>query len=93
MTAYRHNKWSQLTGAYVEVRQNYEAFRAGFVDDVMPDSSALWLAADPTHGRVLIEASEGYTVWVEPRELEGKNSYRMTAAALRQQPGWREWAG
>lgn len=93
MTAYRHNQWSQLIGAFVEVRRNYEAFRAGFVEDAMPDSSALWLAADLTHGRVLIEASEGYQVWVEPRELEGKNSYRMAAAVLRQQPGRRKWAG
>lgn len=89
MTAYRHNNWSQLVGTFVEVRQNYEAFRSGYVEDAMPDSSALWLAADLDHGRVLIEASEGYQVWVEPRELEGKNSYRMTSAALGQQSGKR----
>ncbi|MEW1808133.1 hypothetical protein [Pseudarthrobacter sp. NPDC080039] len=48
----------------------------------MPNSSALWLAADEDHGRMIIEAGEGYDVWVESRELEGKHRYRMTASAL-----------
>jgi hypothetical protein len=83
MTAYRHNDWNLLINAFVEVRKNHEFFRSGVVDEVMPDSSALWLSADGGHTRVLIEAAEGYDVWVEPRILEGKLSYRMTTSSLR----------
>jgi hypothetical protein len=82
MTAYRHNDWNRLIGAFVEVRRNQEFFRSGLVDEAMPDSSALWLAADESHTRILIEAAEGYAVRVEPRALEGKLSYRMTTSAL-----------
>lgn len=82
MTAYRHNEWNQLIGAFVEIRQNLATLRTGYVEDAMPDSSALWLAADEHHDRALFEAAEGHVVWVEPRELDGKLTYRMTATAL-----------
>ena len=82
MPTYRHNNWNQLIGAFVEIRQNCVALRAGYVEDAMPDSSVLWLAADEHHGRALFEAAEGHVVWVEPRELEGKLTYRMTSTAL-----------
>jgi hypothetical protein len=71
MAGYRHDDWNQLIGALVEVRKKGEAFRTGFVDDAMPDSSALWLAADGSYERILIEAAEGYEVWAEARELRG----------------------
>ncbi|SFU11904.1 hypothetical protein [Arthrobacter sp. ov118] len=82
MTAYRQNSWSHLIGAFVEIRRNNQVFRTGFVDDVMPDSSALWLAADQNHSRILFDAAQGFEVWVESRELEGQGRYRMTACAL-----------
>lgn len=82
MTAYPYNRWSHLIGAFVEIRRNNQVFRTGFVDEAMPDSSALWLASDQNHSRILIEAAEGFEVWVESRELEGLYRYRMTAAAL-----------
>ena len=83
MCPYRHNAWQNLIGALVEVRKHGAVVREGLVDDAMPDSSALWIAADGFTNRVLIEAAEGYEVWVEPRKLEGKLAYRMTASALR----------
>lgn len=83
MTFYRHDAWRDLLGAVVEVRQNGTVIRQGLVADVMPDSSAIWIAADGLTGRTLIEATEGHEVWVEPRQLEGKRAYRMTASALR----------
>jgi hypothetical protein len=83
MTFYRHDVWLALLGALVEIRKNGTVVREGFVEDVMPDSSALWIAADGLTGRVLIEAAEGHEVWVEPRKLEGQRSYRMTSSALR----------
>jgi hypothetical protein len=86
MTAYRSNDWGQLIGIFVEVRKDYEFFRAGFVDDAMVNSSVLWLRADENHGRILISAADGCEVWVQPRELEGKHRYRMTASALQRTP-------
>lgn len=82
MTSYRHNDWHQLIGAFVEIRQNHVTLRNGYVEEAMPDSSALWLAADDDHGRAIFEVAEGHEVWVEPRELEGKLTYRMAASAL-----------
>lgn len=66
MPAYHHVDWSQLVGAFVEVRLNNQCLRTGYVDAAMPDSSALWLAADETDSRILIAKAEGYEVWVEP---------------------------
>ena len=66
MPAYRHENWSQLVGAFVEVRVNRQCLRTGYVEDVMPDSSVLWLAADESASRTLIAKVEGYEVWVEP---------------------------
>ena len=85
MTFYRHDAWRDLLGAVVEVRQNGTFIRQGLVEDVMPDSSAIWIAADGLTGRVLIEAVEGHEVWVEPKQLKGTRAYRMTRSAL--QPG------
>jgi hypothetical protein len=85
MTFYRHDAWSDLLGAVVEVRQNGTVIRQGVVEDVMPDSSAIWIAADGITGRTLIEAAEGHEVWVEPRQLKGTRAYRMPRSAL--QPG------
>ncbi|MFJ4208110.1 hypothetical protein ACIPY2_06570 [Paenarthrobacter sp. NPDC089675] len=85
MTAYRHNNWNQLIGAFVEIRQNHISLRSGYVEDATPDSSVLWLAADDQHNRALFEAAEGHVVWVEPRELEGRLTYRMTRTALHPQ--------
>lgn len=82
MTAYPHHSWGHLIGAFVEVRKDDQVFQTGLVDNAMPDSSALWLAPDDSRGRILIDAAEGYEVWVESRELEGQVRYRMTASAL-----------
>ncbi|MBT2548936.1 hypothetical protein [Arthrobacter sp. ISL-65] len=48
----------------------------------MPDSSALWLASDSTHSRAMYEAALQYQAWVKPQELDGRRTYRMTAAML-----------
>jgi len=53
MTPYRHHAWQNLIGALVEVRKDGGVVREGLVDDVMPDSSALWIAADGWTNRVL----------------------------------------
>lgn len=70
MSTHRHEEWNQLVGAFVEIRNNNHRLRSGIVDTAMPDSSALWLAADAFDGRTLIEKAEGFEVWVEPGQLK-----------------------
>ena len=82
MTKYRHHDWARLVGVPVEIRKHGEAVRSGVVDDAMPDSSMIWVASGEQSSRTLFEASRGFQVWVEPRQLEGVSSYRMTNTAL-----------
>ena len=57
---YRIDDWSTLTGAWVEMRLDGCPVRLGYVEEVMPDSSVLWIAADGVHTRTLFEAASGY---------------------------------
>lgn len=82
MKKYPRDEWHRLTNAPVEIRRRGEVIRRGTVEDVMPDSSVIWLAADHENPRTLFEASEGFEVWLEARELEGLSAYRMTASVL-----------
>jgi hypothetical protein len=81
-TPRKHGDWSLLINALVEIRQNGQVIRTGFVEDVMPDSSVLWLAADAVHPRQMFEAAQGHQVWVTPQELSGDLNYRMTASRI-----------
>ena len=74
---FEHFEWSLLINALVEIRRNGCAIRTGFVEDAMPDSSALWISAAANDPRQMFEASEGYKVWVLPQELPGTLRYRM----------------
>lgn len=85
MQKYPFKEWNRLIGAPVEIRRNGRTVRSGTVDDAMPDSTLLWIAADACHERTLFAAAENYEVWIEPRLLEGELSYRMTDSQL--QPG------
>lgn len=38
-------------------------YRVGLVDDVMPDASGVWLAADGIRSREFIEKAQGYSLW------------------------------
>lgn len=78
----KHDEWNLLTNVPVEVCLDGKVVRTGFVEEVMPDSSAIWLASDARNARQLFEVCEGYEVWVTPRELEGALTYRMTAQHL-----------
>lgn len=81
-TSYRHGEWSRLINALVEIRHHGKAIRTGIVEDAMPDSSALWLAADAAHPRQMFEAAQGHQVWVIPQELSRGLTYRMTATQI-----------
>ena len=72
-------EWSKLIDALVEVRHDGRVIRTGIVEDAMPDTSALWVAADANDSRQLFDASQGHQVWVTPRQLLGAFRYRMTA--------------
>ncbi len=81
-TPRKHSDWSLLINAMVEIRQNGQVIRTGFVEDVMPDSSVLWLAADHDNPRQMFEACQGHQVWVTPQALTGELSYRMTTRQI-----------
>jgi hypothetical protein len=74
--------WSQLVGTTIEIRRHGRTIRIGTVEDAMPDSSALWLASDGVQPRTMYEAGQHYEAWVEPQEMTGTNSYRMTSSRL-----------
>lgn len=68
----------RLVGAVVQIHRENQAIRTGVIDDAMPDSSLLLLAADGVHQRRMYEAAENYKAWVQPQPLEGEAAYRMT---------------
>jgi hypothetical protein len=80
--ARHHTQWSLLTNALVDIRHNGRVIRTGIVEDVTPDSSTLWIAADATHPRQMFEVSQGHQAWVTPQELTGDLSYRMTTGQI-----------
>lgn len=82
MTVYKHEDWNHLINTPVEIRQHGQTIRTGIVDSAMPDSSALWIAAEAIHPRQIYEAALGYEVWVVPQELSGSATYRMTSDLL-----------
>jgi len=77
-TPRKHVEWNLLINTLVEIRLHGQVLRTGFVEDVMPDSSALWIAADQHGPRQMFAACEGHQAWVTPQELCGELSYRMT---------------
>jgi hypothetical protein len=56
---YRIDDWGTLTGAWFEMRLDGCPVRLGFIDEVMPDSSVLWIAADGVHSGTLFEPASG----------------------------------
>jgi len=67
--------WSQLVGEWIEIWQAGQHLRSGLVVDAMPDSSALWLAADGVNPRKAFEKSEGHEAWLEWGRHGGEESF------------------
>lgn len=61
--------WSRLVGATVEIRRDKRLVRTGIIEHVMPDSSALWIAADATNQRAIFCSADAFEVWIQPRPL------------------------
>ena len=57
-----YRNWSQLVGEHVEVWLEGEYIRNGRVEDVMPDDSILWVAAEGARTRQLFDKFSGYEV-------------------------------
>ena len=69
MTLQNYPAWDLLIGALVEIRRDGQVVCAGVVEDAMPDSSALWIAAHGVQPRRMYESALIYQVWVEPQHL------------------------
>jgi hypothetical protein len=80
--AHKHTKWGLLLNTFVEIRHQGQIVRTGTVEDVMPDSSALWLAADSSSPREMFEKCQDHEVWVTPQELSGDLHFRMTTRQI-----------
>ena len=55
--------WKRALGHYVEVRRFGEIVGTGTVEEVMPDSSILWISAEGAFLRYMVERAEGYEVY------------------------------
>lgn len=54
--------WATLARQFVVIYRGSEIYRSGYVDDVMPDGSGLWMAVDGVQARELIWREQGFTV-------------------------------
>jgi hypothetical protein len=62
----RIDQWQLLAdGVVVEVRSQGELYRIGEVDDVMPNGSGLWLAAEGGRGREYVDKVPGLDIWAD----------------------------
>lgn len=71
MSLHLQPDWHRSLGQYVEVRLHGRPVRTGLVEAVMPDCSALWVAADGPDARQMLAKADGYEVfthyeWVYP---------------------------
>ena len=84
MVSYPFHDWARLTGSRVEVRRGGMYVRTGEVDAATTDSTIIWLALEGTLGRVLIDKSQGYEIWIEPRQLREIATHRRAVPIERQ---------
>jgi hypothetical protein len=61
---YLYQDWERLVGAIVEVRLKGLCVRSGRVDAVTANGAIVWIAQEGALGRVLIDKSEGYEIWI-----------------------------
>jgi len=61
----RTAEWESLSGAVVDVYLHDDLHRRGVVEDVMPASSGLWIAAQGPCSREFIDKASGFAVWTD----------------------------
>ncbi|MDQ0801477.1 hypothetical protein QF050_003116 [Arthrobacter sp. SLBN-112] len=71
--------WLLTKGTLVEARHRHHLARTGLVDDVTPDGSILWLAADGALTRHMIDKSDGYEIWSTYEKTHGATPQPLAA--------------
>lgn len=56
--------WQDRVGEIAEIRRDEYIVRRGIIEEVMPDGSGLWLAADLNRGREYFHKDLGFELWV-----------------------------
>ena len=71
---YKAEEWHELKGATVEIWLDGQFYREGYVEEAMPNGSALWLSADWLDRRELLDKSSGFQAWTSflPRKSESQ---------------------
>ena len=87
MTFRNDPNWNRLVGVFVEIRCQGRTIRTGIVDDAMPDSSALWIAAHGVQPRTIYEAALGYEAWWDLEQLREHAWYWEPMGDLTAQDG------
>jgi hypothetical protein len=59
---------------FVELRRGARVTAAGWVDDLTPDGTIIWICLTDGMGRVMIHRSEGLDIWrVDSRILQDRS--------------------
>lgn len=65
-----YDDWPALVGGTIQMRRHGSVVQTGIVDEVMPDSSALWLRSSGVQARRVFLRADGYQAWISPRDLQ-----------------------
>ncbi|WP_207615561.1 hypothetical protein [Arthrobacter cavernae] len=73
---YLMTRWKYLwRNEFVELRREQRVTGAGWVDDVSPDGTILWIHLAGGRGRVMIHVDDGLDIWrVDPRMLPDRTA-------------------
>lgn len=77
MTFIRFDHWQRLPGAQVEVWQEGILEGIRVVETATDDSKIVWVAADASGPRKLLERSSGYVLKVSPEQLLLRTEQRL----------------
>ncbi|GAA5194481.1 hypothetical protein GCM10023346_22030 [Arthrobacter gyeryongensis] len=61
---YLMTRWKYLwCGEFVELRREGREIDSGWVDDVSPDGTVMWIHLTTGRGRIMIHVNDGLDVW------------------------------
>jgi hypothetical protein len=62
---------------FVELRRGGQVTAAGWVDDLNPDGTIIWICLTGGRGRVMIHRNDGLDIWrVDSRILQDRNVHQ-----------------